>query len=188
MSKPAAKPRKSKRKAAASLDDSDASMAESLATALSSPLKNLSSSKNGRKRVATALLSLLPADATKQNASAKKLASAFPLVIAELEARSKALARANESEGTRLPIAFRFDNGSAETVINMPEECFTNVLKFLKGAEGVRSSLVSKVWLSMSRMPALWERLDRSAGLTNKDKVRDRSIAQRLHCNFPHAY
>ncbi|KAL9191435.1 hypothetical protein ACHAXT_001141 [Thalassiosira profunda] len=165
MSKPAAKPRKSKRKASSSIDDSDASM-ESLATALPSPLKNLSSSKNGRKRVATALLSLLPADATKQNAAAKKLASAFPLVIAELEARSKALARANESEGTRLPIAFRFD----DTVINMPEECFTNVLKFLKGAEVVRSSLVSKVWLSMSRMPALWERLDRSAGLTNKDK------------------
>ena len=172
MSKPAAKPaaRKSKRAREASLDDSDASMASSLAVSLPSPLRDLTNSKNSRKVVANALLSILPDGATKQSAAAKKLASAFPLVVAELDARAKAQARANESEGTRLPIAFRCNDGGTETVINMPEECFMNVLKFLKGREVVTSSLVSKVWLSASRTPALWELLDRSAGLTNKGK------------------
>ena len=86
--------------------------------------------------MATALLSLLPNGATKQNDAAKKLAKAFPLVTAELDRRANAIARASESEGTRLPIAFNFlDGGGLTTVINIPEECFVNMMKFLNGRE-----------------------------------------------------
>ena len=59
----------------------------------SSSLLNLSSSKTTPKVIAQSLLSLLPNEATKQHDDAKKLAKAFPLVIAELEARSALQAR-----------------------------------------------------------------------------------------------
>ena len=153
MSKP---PAKRKRSAA----DDDENLIANL---------NLSDSKTTPKVVATALLALLPENATKQHSDAKKLAKAFPLVIAELENRSNKLARKNQAEGTRLPIEFRFTSGndagvpgSNESIINLPEECFVNMLKFLNGRDLVKASYVSKVWLSASRLPTLWEGLDMS--------------------------
>ncbi|KAL9181326.1 hypothetical protein ACHAXT_010131 [Thalassiosira profunda] len=107
------------------------------------------------KDVANALLSLLPNDATKQHSSAKKLAKAFPLVMAELDARANKLARQAHQVGARQPIRFSFaDSGDK---ITLPEECFANVLHFLDGREVVNASLASKVWLSATRSPQIWE-------------------------------
>ena len=63
---------------------------------------DLSKSKTTPKMIASAILSLLPNDATKQNAWAKKLAKAFPLVLAQLDQRTNAMARGNESQGTHI--------------------------------------------------------------------------------------
>ena len=71
------------------------------------PSLELSNSKTTLKVVSAAPLSLLSNGATRQNAAAKKLERAISLLMAELDARSIAMARANESEGTCLPIAFR---------------------------------------------------------------------------------
>ena len=111
---------------------------------------------------------------------------AFPLVIAELDARSSALARARESEGMRLPIAFLFPTGDTASsnnddddreggggttiIIPIPEECFAKMMTFLNGREIVNASIVSKAWLCVSRMPLVWERLDASNGLSNKSR------------------
>ncbi|KAL7529470.1 hypothetical protein ACHAXR_002983 [Thalassiosira sp. AJA248-18] len=162
MSKPPAK-----RKASdANLDDAVAGRSNQLLASL-----DLSNSKTKPKTIATALLSLLPDGASRQHPDAKKLAKAFPLVLAELDARSSALARANESEGTKQPIAFRFsDEGGNDTVINVPEECFLNTMSFLEGRHVVTASLVNKAWLSVSRRPSLWKKLDESSGLTNSSK------------------
>ena len=113
----------------------------------------------------------------------QKLVKATSLLMAELDARSRAMAIANESEGTRLPIAFRFpsgdtagnnddnDEGGGEmTVIHMPEECFVKMMTYLNGREVVNASIVGKAWLSVSSMPSLWERLDYSNGLSNKGR------------------
>ena len=75
------------------------------------PSLNLSNSETTVKTVVAALLTLLPHGATGQDAAAKKLMRAISLLMAELDARSRAMAIANESEGTRLPIAFRFPSG-----------------------------------------------------------------------------
>lgn len=75
---------------------------------------DLSNSITTPRVVADALLSLLPNGATSQDAAAKILVKAFPLLVAKLDARSSAMAKANESEGTRLPIVVRFP--SADTV------------------------------------------------------------------------
>ena len=103
------------------------------------------------------------------------------------------MARVNESEGARHPIAFRFlsqttageiemddagggdDNDDlrdddAMTVIHMPEECFLEIMAFLNGREIVNASEVNKAWLYVSRMPVLWERLDALNGLSNRDR------------------
>ena len=101
-----------------------------------SPLvASLDLSNSSPKFIANALLSLLPEGATKQNPNAKKLLKAFPLVVAELDARAVAQSRASESAGTRMPISFRFqdNDGDETTVINVPEECFVNMMKFLNG-------------------------------------------------------
>ena len=45
--------------------------------------------------------------------------------MAELDARSIAMARANESEGTRLLIAFRFLVPSGDTAGNNDDESYT---------------------------------------------------------------
>ena len=62
---------------------------------------DLSKSKTTPKMIASALLSLLPNNVTKQHAGAKKLAKAFPLVLAQLDHRTNAMARENESQGTK---------------------------------------------------------------------------------------
>ena len=145
------------------------------------PSLDLSNSKTTPKIVAAALLTLLPHGATGQDATAKKLVMAIPLLMAELDARSRAMAIANESEGTCLPIAFRFpsgdtarnndnDEGGEMTVIHMPEECFVRMMTYLNGREVVNASIVGKAWLSVSSMPSLWERLDYSNGLSNKGR------------------
>jgi hypothetical protein len=146
---------------------------------------DLSNSKTTPRVVADALLSLLPNGATSQDDAAKKLVKAFPLLIAELDARSSAMARANESEGTRLPIVVRFPSGDTvrsnndddiceadamTVVIRIPEECLVKILTFLNGYEVVNVSCVSKAWLSVSRMPLVWDRLDASNGLSNKGR------------------
>ena len=134
---------------------------------------DLLNSKTTPKIVAEALLlALLPRGATKHDAAAKTLLKAFPLITAELEARTSALTRKTESEGTRLPIAFHFipsaaaNDGESSVVIHIPEECFIKMFSFLNGKEVVNVSTVNKVWLSISRKPELWNRLDRKNGLS----------------------
>jgi hypothetical protein len=147
------------------------------------PSLDLSNSDTTVNTVVAALLTLLPHGATGQDAAAKKLVRAISLLMAELDARSRAMAIANESEGTRLPIAFRFTSGDTAgnndddregggemTVIHMPEECFVKMMTYLNGREVVNASIVGKAWLSVSRMPSLWERLDYSNGLSNKGR------------------
>ena len=144
---------------------------------------DLLNAKTTPKIVAEALLALLPQGATKHDDAAKTLIKAFPLFKAELEARTSALTRKTESEGTRLPIAFHFhmagaanddgeEDGGTSVVINVPEECFINMLSFLNGKEVVKVSTVNKVWLSISRKPEVWNRLDSKNGLAwwGKDK------------------
>ena len=63
---------------------------------------DLSKSKTTPKMIASAILSLLPNDATKQNEEAKKLAKAFRLVLAQLDQRTTAMARGNESQGMHI--------------------------------------------------------------------------------------
>jgi hypothetical protein len=144
---------------------------------------DLLNSKTTPKIVAKALLALLPQGATKHDAAAKTLIKSFPLFTSELEARTSALTRKTESEGTRLPIAFHFipysgaandgeEDGGTSVVINIPEECFIKILSFLNGKKVVNVSTVSKVWLSISRKPEVWNWLDSKNGLAwwGKDK------------------
>jgi hypothetical protein len=163
-------------------------------TVILSALQNLSDSTP--RAIATALLSLLPPNATKLDPSAKKLLKAFPMVSASLDARANALARASVEEGASKPFEFRFSavaggtpttNGvmvmadaadSGEKVdgeetfitVSIPAECFLHVLRFLNGCEIVKSSLVSKSWLSEARSPEIWETMDQTTGFSNKSK------------------
>ena len=173
MSKPPAK--RAKRKAVTA-DIADAGASNLLVASL-----DLSSNISHRE-IADALLTLLPAGATRQHPSSKKLAKAFPLVIAALDNRSNALARQSEAEGMKAELAFRFPaegngkvgDGEPEpeqfTTIQFPEETFVGILKYLDGREVVKTSLVCKSWLVTSRLPGLWERLDGTCGLTNKSR------------------
>jgi hypothetical protein len=84
-----------------------------------------------------------------------------------LEARSAVQSRAAESSGHSQPLYFQFDS---ET-ITMPEECFLKIMKCLTGRDIIRSiSCVNKAFLSVSRNPKLWGKLDKSSGLTNSNK------------------
>jgi len=183
MSKPPAK-RAAKRKA----EDAIASAADAIADPSNAPNALLASldlsSSISSRNIADALLTLLPEGATKQHSSAKKLAKAFPLVIAELDNRSNILARKSESEGQSALIAFRFQltegvekhgEGDPEPeqfiTIQFPEETFVGILKFLNGRDFVNTvSLVCKSWLVTSRIPSLWTKLDDTCGLTNKSR------------------
>jgi hypothetical protein len=175
--KPRAK-KKPRKKANAAVggggDDRPASLLSSI---------DLLNSKTTPKIVAEALLALLPKAATKHDAAAKTLMKAFPIITAELEARTSALTRKTESEGTRLPIAFYFplagtandgeegEGGTSSVVVHIPEECFIKMFTFLNGKEVVNVSTVNKVWLSISRKPEVWSRLDLKNGLSwNKAK------------------
>ena len=147
--------------------------------------QDLSSSSTTHKTIAAKMISLLPDGATRQDAAAKKLINAFPLLLAELDVRSREMTRASESAGTRLPFAFRFlsennigNNGvprkmdacGAMYVIHVPEECFVKIMSFLNGWDIVNTSTVCKAWLYVSRMPVLWERFAVTDGLSNKSK------------------
>ena len=139
---------------------------------------DLNNSKIGPKKIAAALLSLLPENATRQHALAQKLTKAFPLVITELDNRAHVLARASESQGSLQPIAFRFpskaegklseeemtDEECLDTIF-LPEEAFIGIMKFLTGKEITHKASVCKCWLAASRMPLLWERLDDNCGI-----------------------
>ncbi len=185
MSKPPAK-RRAKRKAAADTDiDADAGNNSLLASL------DLSKSKTGPKKIAAALLTLLPTDATRQHEMAQKLTKAFPMVISELDARSIMASRASEAEGTRQPIAFRFPVNAKQgekksedemwDTIQLPEDSFVPCLKYLTGKEIVHYvSLVSKACLAASRNPLLWETLDKSSGLTNLNKKLNMTALQNL--------
>ncbi len=145
------------------------------------------------REIVKVLLSLLPQSGAKHDAAAKKLLKAFSLLTTELDARSNAMAKVNESLGAHHPIAFQFrgttfttsnnddgcENGignvnicadDATTVIQMPEECFVKVMGFLNGRDIVNVSIVNKAWLYISRMPTLWETLDALNGLSNKSR------------------
>lgn len=181
MSKPPAK-RRAKRKTAES-DNTDGA-GESMLASL-----DLNNSKIGPKKIAAALLSLLPENATRQHALAQKLTKAFPLVITELDNRAHVLTRASESQGSLQPIAFRFPSkaeGNSEEemteeecwdTLNLPEEAFIGIMKFLTGKEITHKASVCKCWLAASRSPLLWERLDDNCGIgetkLNMTKLQD---------------
>lgn len=186
MSKQPAK-RAAKRKAADDISNArDSNVLASL---------DLSSSISHRD-IADALLTLLPEGATRQHPSAKKLAKAFPIVIAALDNRSNTLARKSEAQGQLAQLAFRFpiegegkvgegklgDGEELEqfTTIEIPEETFVGVLKFLDGREVTNTSLVCKSWLVSSRLPSLWEKLDATCGLTNKSRKLNMTIFTKL--------
>jgi hypothetical protein len=142
--------------------------------------QDLSSSSTTHKTIAAKMISLLPDDASRQDATAKKLIKAFPLLLAELDVRSREMTRASESARTRLPFAFRFlsednigNNGVPRKmyVIHVPEECFVKIMTFLTGWDIVNASTVCKAWLYVSRMPVLWERFAVTDGLSNKSKT-----------------
>lgn len=149
--------------------------------------------KTTPKVIATALLSLLPPGATTQVVAAKKLERAFAVFSSMMVARSNIMAQDNQAEGERLPFVFRFflrDNMSTTnsnkndgstvikgdavfdqvgaTVIQMPSECFIEIMTFLNGRETVTVSTVNKAWLAVSRMPTLWTKLDKSNGLSDR--------------------
>ena len=153
----------------------------------SSGITTLDLSKSNAKKISASLLTLLPDGATRQHEQAKKLTTAFTLVMAGLDERAISLARASESDsGPRLPITFKIPAGGKGkgkgkgkmTTIHIPEDPFMNILRFLNGREVVNISLVNKAWLSASRLPNLWERLDKSSGLINKKgkTVRDHFV------------
>ncbi|KAL3762963.1 hypothetical protein ACHAWU_001110 [Discostella pseudostelligera] len=107
---------------------------------------DLSNNKTTPKVIATALLALLPPGATKHDAASKKLLRAYALLTAEVDARSNAMAKANVPPS---PPPF---------------------------SEIVNASEVNKAWLNVSRMPVLWERLDASNGLSNRDRKMNQTI------------
>ena len=95
-------------------------------------------------------------------------------MMTELDARSNRLARQAECEGEVIPIRFQFvesddgdldrkmksneDSSSNTTTVDIPEVCFVNILQYLEGSEIMHNtSLVSKVWLSASRLSLVWE-------------------------------
>lgn len=85
---------------------------------------------------------------------------AFQLVTAELEARSNKAARQQIEVGASQPIKFSFLEGDSEEIsstVEMPEDSFVNVLRYLDGHELAKASCVSKVWLSLTRLPIVWE-------------------------------
>ena len=110
----------------------------------------------------------------------------IPLLMADLDFRSIAMARANKLEGTRLPIAFRFpsedtagnnddnddhdEEGGEMMVIHMPEEFAMKMMMYLNCREAVNVSIVGKAWFSVSCMPSLWEWLGDSNSPSNKGR------------------
>eukprot|EP00956_Cyclotella_meneghiniana_P017259 scaffold27914_cov35-Cyclotella_meneghiniana.AAC.1 len=154
MSKPRAAKRAKSYKSPESDDDDETTVNNRLVNL------DLGEKSNTPKVIANALLSLLPSNATKQHASAKKLTKAFQLVTAELEARSNKAARQQIEVGASQPIKFSFveeDSGEITSTIEVPEDSFVNILRYLDGRELAKASCVCKVWLSVTRLPIVWE-------------------------------
>eukprot|EP00956_Cyclotella_meneghiniana_P005206 scaffold6482_cov45-Cyclotella_meneghiniana.AAC.9 len=85
---------------------------------------------------------------------------AFQLVTAELEARTNKAARQQIEVGASQPIKFSFveeDSGEITSTIEVPEDSFVNILRYLDGRELAKASCVCKVWLSVTRLPVVWE-------------------------------
>jgi hypothetical protein len=106
------------------------------------------------------LLSSLPQGATKQHEDAKKLLKAFDLVGATLNDNANKLAR--KAEATGAAKEFFFHNGK----VKISEEVFLHILDYLPKPTVVhKASMVCKPWLSATKNPWLWSKLDKHAGL-----------------------
>jgi hypothetical protein len=115
--------------------------------------------------VALALLDCLPADATFKHKEAKKLLKAFDLAKAELQHRMHTMSRNCQQKGSQQPLLF------CNEEVSLPEDAFLRILDFLPKTDLVlRTSEVSKAWLSMSRSPQMWTILDTEHGLISKSK------------------
>ena len=115
----------------------------------------------------------MPDGATTNSEEAKKLVKGFRLAQSLLEARARNAGRiaggGGGESGSGQPLRFKL--GSAKKKIALPEETFAHVLRFLGGREMTHTAgLVSKTWLSKTRLPSLWMRLDRDSGMTNLNK------------------
>ena len=119
--------------------------------------------------IAEKLLSLLPSATTdRTHKDAKKLNRAFNLFNAQLQHRSKVLARNATAAGAKEPLLI--------SGVSLPQDVFQKVLKFLPQNDvGWTVPLVSKVWLSGSRVPSVWESLEikNGGGTTNKLNMTD---------------
>jgi hypothetical protein len=115
--------------------------------------------------VALALLACLPDDATSKHKQAKTLLKAFDLAKAELQHRMNTMSRDCQQTGSQQPLLFC--NGQ----VSLPADAFLHILDFLPKTDLVlRTSEVSKAWLSMSRSPQMWTILDTENGLISKSK------------------
>ena len=126
------------------------------------------------RAIASILLSVLTHDATVQDEDAKKLFKAFDLFKAELTHRTNAMARTTETTGANEPFLF-FDGQIA-----LPEELFIHILEYISHYQFVHNAaLVSKAWLSATRTPTLWTKLDHTTGLAERSKKK-RSLTDLL--------
>ena len=115
--------------------------------------------------VASALLACLPVDATFKHKRAKTLLKAFDLTKAELQHRMNTMSRNCQQTGAQLPLLF------CNEQVSLPSDVFLHILDFLPKTDLVlRTSEVSKAWLSMSRSPQMWTILDTENGLISKSK------------------
>jgi len=115
--------------------------------------------------IAEKLLSLLPSATTdRTHKDAKKLNRAFNLFNAQLQHRSKVLARNATAAGAKEPLLI--------AGVSLPQDVFQKVLKFLPQNDvGWTVPLVSKVWLSGSRVPSVWGSLEIKNGYGSNNKL-----------------
>ena len=119
------------------------------------------------QETANVLLSLLPENATVQHRDAKHLFKAFDLVRLELTHRSNAMARQNVAVGSSRPFLFLNDK------VSLPEEVILDIIGYLPYHHFVHNvSLISKAWLSATRAPQLWTRLDKTTGLKPSSELK----------------
>ena len=115
--------------------------------------------------VALALLTYLPDDATLKHKETKTLLKAFDLAKAELQHRMNIMSRNCEQTGSQQPLLF------CNEQVALPADAFLHILDFLPKTDLVlRTSEVSKAWLSLSRSPQMWTILDTEHGLISKSK------------------
>jgi hypothetical protein len=116
--------------------------------------------------VALALLAFLPDDATFKHKQAKTLLlKALNLAKAELQHRMNIKSRKCQQTGSQLPLLF------CNEQVSLPADAFLHILDFLPKTDLVlRTSQVSKAWLSMSLSPQMWTILDTEHGLFSRSK------------------